>query len=127
MEQKLDLLNPNTLDEKDYNGYAGAAVAGTLLFFLLPGAALTGEFDFLGELGGSVVKDFLVAALIGGGLAIYLSLRDDEIGDAVNQVGGSFLDTVDNVLERSTKLLPEAEDIPAVTEISQEEVSSPLA
>lgn len=110
MEEKLDLMNPNTMDEKDYNGYSGAAVAGTLLFFLLPGAAITGEFEYLGELGASFVKDFLVAAVIGGGLAIYLSLRDDQIGDSINKAGSKLLDTVDNLIDGSSKLLAGADD-----------------
>jgi len=102
MEEKLGLINPNTMDEKDYSGYAGAAVAGTLLFFLLPGAILTGELEAIGELGALFVKDFLFSAIIGGGLAIYLSLRNDEIGDTVNQAGSKLLDTVDGLFEESS-------------------------
>lgn len=97
MTGELGLLNPNTMDEKDYDGYSGAAVAGTLLFFLLPGAFLTGAADILGQFAGSAATDFIISALLGGGPAIYLSLRKDDIGATVSQAGGKFLDLVDNV------------------------------
>merc|ERR1719491_1439697 len=102
MEEKLNLINPNTMDEKEYSGYAGAAVAGTLLFFLIPGAIITGELEAIGELGALFVKDFLFSAIIGGGLAIYLSLRNDEIGDTVNSAGSKLLDTIDGLFEGSS-------------------------
>lgn len=107
MGEKLGLLNPNEMDEDNYNGYSGAAIVGTLLFFLLPGAQVSGEFEYLGDLGGALVTDFVFAALIGGGLAIYLSLRDDAIGDSVNQAGYSLLETVDGLIDGSN-LLPAA-------------------
>ena len=36
---------------------------------------------------GAVVSDFLVSAIIGGGLAIYLSLRQDKVGEYANSFG----------------------------------------
>lgn len=107
MTGELGLLNPNTMSDKDYDGYSGAAVAGTLAFFLLPGAVLTGAGDILGQFATSAAVDFLFSALIGGGAAIYLSLRKDEIGATVNQAGGKLLDVVDNVTggEKEKKML----------------------
>jgi len=97
MTGELGLLNPNSMDEKDYDGYSGAAVAGTLAFFLLPGAVLTGAGGVLGDFATSAVVDFIFSALIGGGATIYLSLRKDDIGATVNQAGGKLLDVVDNL------------------------------
>lgn len=105
MTGELGLVNPNTMNEKDYDGYSGAAVAGTLAFFLLPGALLTGAADVLGQFAGSALIDFVISALIGGGLAIYLSLRSDEIGATVNQAGSKLLDAVDDVVGGEPKLL----------------------
>jgi hypothetical protein len=105
MTGDLDLLNPNSMNEKDYDGYSGAAVAGTLAFFLLPGALLTGAADVLGQFAGSTLIDFIVSALIGGGTAIYLSLRSDEIGATVNKGGAKLLDLVDDVLGSDPKML----------------------
>ncbi|MGK3743402.1 MAG: hypothetical protein ACI8RD_002027 [Bacillariaceae sp.] len=98
MTGQLDLLNPNSMNEKDYDGYSGAAVAGTLAFFLLPGAIISGAPEVLGEFAGSLIVDFLFSAIIGGGLSIYLSLRNDEIGATVNQVGAKLLDAVDGIV-----------------------------
>jgi hypothetical protein len=98
MTGQLDLLNPNLMNEKDYDGYSGAAVAGTLAFFLLPGAIISGAPEVLGVFAGSLIVDFLFSALIGGGLSIYLSLRNDEIGATVSQVGAKLLDAVDDVV-----------------------------
>lgn len=98
MTGQLDLLNPNLMTEKDYDGYSGAAVAGTLAFFLLPGAIISGAPEVLGEFASSLIVDFLFSALIGGGLSIYLSLRNDEIGATVNQAGAKLLDAVDGVV-----------------------------
>ena len=105
MTGDLGLVNPNSMNEQDYDGYSGAAVAGTLAFFVLPGALLTGASSVLGEFAVSALIDFIFSALIGGGLAIYLSLRSDEIGATVNQAGAKFLDTVDNVLGSDPKML----------------------
>lgn len=96
---QLDLLSINELSEDDYDGFAGAAVAGTLLFFILPGALLTGIAGTLTEsVLPSILSDFIFSALIGGGAAIYLSLRKDEVGDTVNGYGSALLDAVDNLL-----------------------------
>lgn len=105
MTGELGLLNPNTMNESDYEGYSGAAVAGTLAFFLLPGALLTGAGDVLGQFAGSASIDFVFSALIGGGAAIYLSLRKDEIGATVNKAGSKLLDVVDDVIGGEPKLL----------------------
>ena len=61
----LDLKNPNELSQADYNTYSGAAIAGTLAFFL-PGVLV---FDVTG-----VLFDFLFSALIGGGVAAFAAL-----------------------------------------------------
>lgn len=79
---ELDLKNPNELSSTDYNTYTGAAILGTLLFYVLPGAAITGN-DF-----GELLVTFLLSALTGGGLGAYLSLREDQVGDYANQAGG---------------------------------------
>jgi len=105
MTGDLGLLNPNSMNDKDYDGYSGAAVAGTLAFFLLPGALLTGAADVLGQFAGSALIDFVLSALIGGGAAIYLSLRTDEIGATVNKAGSKLLDAVDDVVGGDPKLL----------------------
>lgn len=101
VEGQLGLLSPNDMSEEDYEGYAGAAVAGTLAFFLLPGAILTGGADVLASFFAAVAVNFMLSALIGGGLTIFLSLRDDEIAKTVNLYGGGFLDKVDEVLDSS--------------------------
>jgi hypothetical protein len=105
MTGQLGLVNPNSMNEKDYDGYSGAAVAGTLAFFLLPGAILTGAADVLGQFAGAALIDFVVSALIGGGAAIYLSLRSDEISATVNKAGAKLLDTVDDVIGGEPKML----------------------
>jgi hypothetical protein len=105
MTGELGLLNPNTMGEEDYDGYSGAAVAGTLAFFLLPGAFVTGAGDVLGSFAGSAVIDFVLSALIGGGAAIFLSLRDDEISATVNNAGSKLLDAVDGVFGGDPNLL----------------------
>jgi hypothetical protein len=99
VENKLGLLSPNDMSESDYDGYSGAAIAGTLVFFLLPGAILTGGADVLSAFFGAAVINFAISAAIGGGSAIFLSLRDDEIAKTVNLYGGGFLDKVDEILE----------------------------
>ena len=93
------------MNEDDYDGYSGAAVVGTLAFFLLPGAVLTGAADTLIQFAISVIIDFGFSALIGGGLTIYLSLSGGDIGNTVNQGGAKLLDLVDSVLEAEPKLL----------------------
>lgn len=100
MENELGLMNPTLLSEDDYNGYSGAAIAGTLIFFLLPGALITGEFDNFVRLATSFITTFLFAAIIGGGGAIYLSLGGGELSGTVNSAGIKLLDTVDDVVDK---------------------------
>lgn len=96
----FDLLSINELSEGDYDGFAGAAVAGTLLFFLFPGTLLFGiAGDLVESVLPSILSDFIFSALIGGGAAIYLSLRKDQLGDTVSAYGSSFVDAVDNLLD----------------------------
>lgn len=100
METKLDLQNPNDLTTAEYNSYSGAAIGGTLLFFLLPGGAIFG----LGEALGHVVQDFLFSAIVGGGLAIYLSLRKDETAEKVLKVGEVIVDAPGAVIGKPLEL-----------------------
>ena len=73
----LDLKNPNELTQEEYNSYSGAAIGGTLIIFLLPGSLI---FDVKG-----FFFDFIFAALIGGGLCAYLSLRKDQAAELANE------------------------------------------
>lgn len=89
-----DLKSPNELSTSEYNSYSGAAIGGTLLFFLVPGGAAFG----IGDAISTVVKDFVFSALIGGGAGAYLALRQDHVatyasnfGKAVLAVPGAFL------------------------------------
>lgn len=95
----IDLKNPNELSTEEYNSYSGAAIAGTLIFFLLPGALVSGMYDVVAEFLSAAVKDFAFSALIGGGLAAYLSLRKDSVSESANNLGSSLLEAVDKVLE----------------------------
>lgn len=104
MTGQLNLLNPNSMNDKDYDGYSGAAIFGTLGFFLLPGAIITNAAQILGGFAGPAIADFSFSALIGGGVSIYLSLRDDEIGAAVNKAGSKLLDVIDDVVGGNDKL-----------------------
>ena len=122
MEQQLDLQNPNTLSEEDYQGYAGAAVAGTLVFFLVPGALLTGELTNLVDFGATVVQDFLLSAVIGGGIAIYAALRQDGISTTVNTAGAKFLAAIDTVVSSVAK---DGSPEKLAAEASEPEVSEP--
>lgn len=99
----LDLRNPNDLDVDEYNAYAGAAIGGTLVFFLLPGAVASGVPDVIGEFFATLLKDFAISAPIGGGVAIYLALRKDDLGVTVRGYGTSLLDTVEGALDRLMK------------------------
>ena len=96
----IDLKNPNELSDEEYNTYSGAAIGGTLIFFLLPGAIVFDLLDAFKDIIFLVLKDFVFSAIIGGGLAAYLSLRKDEAGDYANQFGSKLLDTVDGVIEK---------------------------
>ena len=82
----FDLKNPNTLSQREYNTYSGAAIAGTLALFL-PGALI---FDVTG-----VLFNFATAATIGGGLGAFLALADGNLKDiskVANEYGGKLLD-----------------------------------
>ena len=71
--KEQDLKDPNGLSDTEYNTYSGAAIGGTLIFFLLPGALIFDAYDALL----TVFEDFLFSAIIGGGIAAYLALRKD--------------------------------------------------
>jgi len=86
----FDLNNPNKLSQAEYNTYSGAAIAGTLALFV-PGAF------FIFDVSGFVV-DFLISALLGGGLCAFLALRTDGVSKTVNEIGGKLLDAVDKVV-----------------------------
>lgn len=100
LETKLDLQNPNELTTDKYNSYSGAAIAGTLLFFLFPGGAVFG----LGDAVSSVVQDFLFSAIVGGGLGIYFSLRKDETGEKVLKAGEAIVSVPGSVLGKPLEL-----------------------
>ena len=92
----LDLKNPNELSQAAYNTYSGAAIAGTLAFFL-PGVLI---FDVTG-----VIFDFLFSALLGGGVAAFAALAG--VGP-VNAVGAKLIDATGADVPRLT--LPDALD-----------------
>ena len=96
----IDLKNPNELSDEEYNTYSGAAIGGTLIFFLLPGAAVFDLLDAFKDILFLLLKDFAFSAIIGGGLAAYLSLRKDQTADYANQFGSKLLETVDGVIEK---------------------------
>merc|ERR1740139_1170045 len=106
----LDLKNPNDLDTEEYNAYSGAAIGGTLVFFLLPGAIVAGVPDIIGQFLAVVVKDFLFSAIVGGGIAIYLSLRKDEVGATVRGYGTQLLDKVGDILSISDPQIESADE-----------------
>lgn len=85
------LKSPNDLSVEEYNSYSGAAIGGTLLL-LVPIA-------YLDELLFAIVKDFAIAAILGGGAGAYLSLRSDSAGEAANKLGAGLLGLVDKVLD----------------------------
>mmetsp|Transcript_96636 Transcript_96636/g.141334 ORF Transcript_96636/g.141334 Transcript_96636/m.141334 type:complete len:189 (-) Transcript_96636:233-799(-) len=87
-----DLKDPNDMTSSEYNTYSATAIGGTLLFFL-PGALLI--FDVSGAL-----LDFLFSAFIGGGTAIYASLRKDEVSEYANKFGNALLKAVETVGEK---------------------------
>jgi hypothetical protein len=97
--KEQDLKSPNDLSDADYNTYSAAAIGGTLIFFILP------LFDLLGFFG-----DFVFAALIGGGAAIYCSLRKDAVGEYANKFGGIVLQGADAVAEQVPKLVKQIKD-----------------
>lgn len=92
--EEFDLKNPNTMDAAAYNAYSGAAIGGTLLFFLVPGALVSGIFGSLGAVLVGAVVDFLFSALVGGGTAIYLSVRKDDVGAKTRAAGNKVYDFI---------------------------------
>lgn len=81
LTKDLGLKNPNDLSNNEYNSYSGAAILGTLVFYVTIGALIT-DNDIIG-----LVKDFVFSALTGGGILAYLSLRKDALGGAANGLG----------------------------------------
>ena len=87
--KQQDLKSPNELSDSEYNTYSAAAIGGTLVL-LLPIAALDGAlFGFL--------KDFVISALLGGGLLAYLALRKDGLSEQANKFGGLLMGVIDKV------------------------------
>jgi len=86
--KEQDLKNPNELSVEAYNTYSAAAIGGTLALFL-PGIFV---FDVTGA-----IADFLLSAIIGGGLGAFLALRSDGAGDFANKAGAALLSAVDKV------------------------------
>ena len=95
---EFDLKNPNQLSAADYNSYSAAAIGGTLAIFLPSALAI---FDVSGA-----VIDFILSALLGGGLGAFLALRSDGAGDAANKFGKAIVDAVGVDIPRVT--LPDA-------------------
>jgi hypothetical protein len=85
----VDLKNPNMMSDAEYNAYSGAAIGGTLIFFVL--GALT-AFDVTGA-----IYCFLFAALNGGGLCAALALSNTPASDPVNSFGTKVLDTLGGI------------------------------
>lgn len=100
----FDLSNPNTMTDAEYRSYSGAAIAGTLLFFLIPGAVISGLYDNLGNVISVSLADFAFSALIGGGLAIYLSLRSDSIGETAREYGYKVLSAAKDTIGIPTSI-----------------------
>ena len=83
----------------------------------------------LGEFASAAVTNFLLSALIGGGGFIYLSLRDDEIADSVNNLGSRLLEAVDQVLDEpgvlqestAAPVAPTTTGVEAKVELEKEE------
>ena len=94
------LKSPNELSTSEYNSYSGAAIGGTLIFFLLPGSTAFGLGDGLN----TVVSDFLFSALIGGGLGAYLSLRKDAPAEYANGFGAAVIGAAGAVLDSRRSL-----------------------
>ena len=81
--REFDLKDPNQLTQAEYNTYSAAAIGGTLAL-MLPGALI---FDVTG-----LVGDFAFGATLGGGLAAFLALRSDGLGEAANKFGAALRD-----------------------------------
>ena len=89
MTGQLDLKSPNELSDSEYNNYSAAAIGGTLVL-LLPIGLLDGAL--LGFL-----RDFVIAALLGGGLLAFLALRKDQAAELANSFGGALMGVIDKV------------------------------
>ena len=87
----INLRNPNTMSDAEYNSYSGAAILGTLVFFLVPGSLI---FDVKGA-----IFDFIFSALTGGGIMAFLALNPST-SDFACKAGDSLLDAVDKVGEK---------------------------
>jgi hypothetical protein len=87
-----DLKDPNAMSAAEYNAYSGAAIGGTLIFFLVPGAVF---IDVSGA-----VFDFLFSALTGGGLCAALALSNTPASEPLNKFGAAVLSAVDTVGEK---------------------------
>ena len=81
--REFDLKDPNQLTQAEYSTYSAAAIGGTLAL-MLPGALI---FDVTG-----LVGDFAFGATLGGGLAAFLALRSDGLGEAANKFGAALRD-----------------------------------
>jgi len=123
--EEFDLMSINDMDDDDYDGYSGAAVAGTALFFLLSFVVSGILSTVTEELLPSIVGDLLFSAVVGGGAAIYLSLRKDEIGDTVGGLGTKFLSVVDETLE-SKGAIEGTKDAEIDTEEMIEKIRAPV-
>ena len=87
-----DLKDPNRMSDAEYNAYSGAAIGGTLIFFLVPGAVF---IDVTGA-----VFDFVFAALTGGGICAFLALSNTGASEPLNKFGAEVLSVVDKVGEK---------------------------
>ena len=91
--ESADLLDPTTLSPVDRDSSLGAIAISALVVFLLP------VFE------AGCIGDVLASTLIGGGLAGYLSLRKDEVGNVVREKLGSNSNTAAvKVYEKAVKL-----------------------
>jgi len=89
---QVDLKNPNAMSDAEYSAYSGAAIGGTLIFFLVPGAVY---IDVSGA-----VFDFIFSALTGGGICAALALSNTPASEPLNKFGASVLSAVDTVGEK---------------------------
>tara|TARA_B110001452_G_C15151983_1_gene400907 strand:- start:224 stop:964 length:741 start_codon:yes stop_codon:yes gene_type:complete len=86
------LKDPNAMTTAEYDAYSGAAIGGTLIFFLVPGAVF---IDVTGA-----VADFVFSALTGGGICAALALSNTPASEPLNKFGASVLSAVDTVGEK---------------------------
>jgi hypothetical protein len=86
-----ELRNPNDMTQEEYNSYSGAAILGTLVIFLIPGALI---FDISG-----FFFDFIFSALLGGGAMIFLVLNPST-SEFAGKAGDSLLGVLDKIGEK---------------------------